>query len=271
MPAMTHVPEIVQPADDLVLKRFLTGEKFGWLLRDHAIYLRQLAKLMDEFEGATPAKTKVRIEKWITDSNIDPSSVSPTTFPSYHARERHYVTCWFGGAVESDAMWRLYCVDKTIVDKSSVMIETTYAQLVAAFDESFWAGNVCYVDFDEVEDSSINDFNIVFLKRREFEHEREIRVAKRFFHFNKNLDETLTKKLHLFGTQQWLDSLYDQPDGINHPVTLESILNRVVVHPEADSARRIEVERQLNEAGIACAVVKSSMSNPPFRGYHRES
>lgn len=222
---------------------------------------------MDEFEGATPAKTKARIEKWIADNNIDPTSVNPTTFPSYHARERHYVTCWFGGATESDAMWRLYCVENSIVDKSSVMIETTYAQLVAAFDDSFWAGYVRYVDFDEVEDSSINDSNIVFLKRREFEHEREIRVAKRSFQFNKNIDETLTKKLHPFGKRQWLDSLYDQPSGINHPVTLQAILNRVVVHPEADSARRDEVERQLLDAGITCAVVKSSMNNRPFRGY----
>ena len=262
MAAMTHIPGLSQPSDDAILRRYLTEDKFKWLIRDRAIYLRQLAKLNDPFEGATPPKTQARIEQYIRESNVDRESVNPTTYPSYHARERHYVSCWFESSTESDAMWKLYANHK-----SSSVIETTYAQLAAAFDKNDWAGRVLYVNFDDVEDSILNDFNRVFLKRAEFAHEKEVRIARRLFRFHKNAEENIVSKIHQFRSKQWLDSLYDQPAGVSHPVELKSLLNRIVVHPQADECRLDQLREQLAEAGIHCPVAKSTLSDRPFLGY----
>jgi hypothetical protein len=65
-----------------------------------------------------------------------------------------------------------------------------------------------------------------------------------------------------------MDALYDQPEAIKHSVQLSLLLNRVIIHPQADESRLPEVEQQLLNAGVKkCAVAKSSLSAKPIRGY----
>lgn len=256
---MTPIPGVEEPLHRAILHRYLTGERFDWMMRNSAIWLSQLLQFEDSWEGATPRDTEVRILRHLEESRVDASSVNPTTFPSYHARERHYVNCWVEQDHENAAMW-----DRYAPEPDGVAIETTYGQLVGEFDDEFWAGRVLYVDYDEFSDDDRNDFNIVMLKRREFSDEREVRIVTRQFVFHQNADARMAA--HRFGTKEWLDSMYDQPRGLYHTVSVQRIINRVFAHPKATLGRLHELQQQLSHSGLGCDISASSLARKPSYG-----
>ena len=94
-----------------------------------------------------------------------------------YSREATYISCWHGGETESAAMWRLYGSAG-----GSVAIQTTYGKLADALPDEAYMGMVRYISYG-LENWIDQSFVIspFMYKRREFEHEKEVRalIARR--------------------------------------------------------------------------------------------
>jgi len=91
------------------------------------------------------------------------------------------VSCWHMNGHESAAMWKLY-VDSNL----GVAIQSTFARLVQSLSsaaEDVHIGIVKYIDYDYDDLPGDDRLHALMHKRREFEHERELRaVANPFYH-----------------------------------------------------------------------------------------
>ena len=137
---LAHHPNIEAPAPETVIWRYIDFERFISLLHTRSLYLCRLDAFKDPWEGSWPR-------------------------PLVEAVRANW-------ASESAALWDLYA------GKSGVAIQSTVSSLQNAISDErdYYIGTVKYVDFDTEVIPEINLLVPPFLKRKSFEHEREIRV-----------------------------------------------------------------------------------------------
>ncbi len=84
------------------------------------------------------------------------------------------VTCWHKSETESAALWKLYAASG-----QGIAIESTSVQLRASLSEekSLVVDDVRYLDFENDEIQKGHKHYGLFLKRKSFEHERELRAT----------------------------------------------------------------------------------------------
>jgi hypothetical protein len=84
------------------------------------------------------------------------------------------VSCWHESEYDSDAMWKLYCPSG-----DGIAIESTVGQLTASLGarNDLTVGRVRYMDFDNDPIEKGHENYRLFLKRKCFEHEKEIRAT----------------------------------------------------------------------------------------------
>ena len=155
------------------------------LLATGALFFPMTRLLDDPFEGTVPRRTAERLEE----SNAKRLERSPASYRSAHdwPERRAYefnqlmcVSCWHVNDRESAAMWKLY-VDSNL----GVAIQSTFARLVQSLSsaaEDIHIGIVKYIDYDYDDLPGDDRLHALMHKRREFEHERELRaVANPFY------------------------------------------------------------------------------------------
>lgn len=166
-------PCFPQPIDlEVKLWRYMDLSKFIWLISRRQLYLSRLDQLEDEFEGSSTRKTLDGIRLFF--ENLSQPHDENFGQIYLNARKRHYVNCWYCGNAESEAMWRLYCPNKT-----GVAIQTTYNKLAHSIkdDENLYIGKVTYADYEFLSFPDANLFWPIMHKRLSFAHENEVRIA----------------------------------------------------------------------------------------------
>lgn len=156
------------------LWRYMSFEKFCYLIESSKLHHARLDQLEDPFEGSvTHAYAKQR-DSGTLDPYFSIAGLEPWTFKQL--RLRSYATCWCAGEAESDAHWRLYGAGA-----GGVAIVSTLRRLHDAVSFAPHAGmlsDVQYVDFDS-HDMRHRPFGTSmrpgFVKRKSFEHEKEVR------------------------------------------------------------------------------------------------
>lgn len=153
-------PRFPQPDDARApVWRYMDLAKFIGLLDERRLHLTRLDHLDDPFEG-TP---------------VGPDAPSPGEARA-HGRVRRavYVSSWYLGEHESEAMWRLYCPGG-----QGVALRTSYARLAdtAAAQPDTWVGMVRYLDYDAARLPERDLLAPVMHKRIAFAHEREVRIV----------------------------------------------------------------------------------------------
>jgi hypothetical protein len=179
---------IVTPGKNTIVWRYMTYEKFEDILSKKAIYFRNVAKLEDPFEGSVPrkyintrmsahnTKNKMQYENLVIQGVI-PNNYDLENFSvSKQFTKLYYINCWHSNVYESDAMWKLYSNDN-----KGVAVKSTVGSIIKSFSETdldLYIGRVQYIDYDDmdVELSPNTVFELPFLKRKAFEHEREVRI-----------------------------------------------------------------------------------------------
>ena len=149
----------------------MTFEKYVSLLDQRALFFPKVSALVkeDPFEGSLTKS----VHSWL--ATLDDPTIFYKALCEY--RNRVLVNCWHENAHESAAMWKLY--------GNSVAIRTTCGRLRDSLIDSqpAYVVRVSYDDYNEVELPMTTpeipmryfyDFHL--LKRRSFEHEREVRV-----------------------------------------------------------------------------------------------
>jgi hypothetical protein len=82
------------------------------------------------------------------------------------------VSCWHKSEYESEAMWRTYAAE-------SVALESTVGQLFSANRSGtpLTLDNVRYMDFNDDPIERGHEHYLLYIKRKSFEHEKELRAA----------------------------------------------------------------------------------------------
>lgn len=154
---------------DVKIWRYIDLAKFISLLTSQQLHLTRLDKFPDKWEGTWPRKVIEQIHK-------DDLSGEEFTKLTKEVRQSMYVSCWHRNDFESAALWDLYAL------KSGLAIETTVGDLQESLmDDSgdHVIDEVRYLNFDKENVSlQANFMNLPFLKRKSFEHEREVRLMR---------------------------------------------------------------------------------------------
>jgi hypothetical protein len=245
-----------QPAKRNILWRYMDFTKFVSMLSSQGLYFARGDNLGDRFEGsltaghiARRAETEQRMKKR---GSIKAHALSQDMAKA--RIERTIVNCWHMNEVESMAMWKLY-----LTTSEGIAIRSTFGRLTSAFPQFEEAhqgrtardgliriqiAKVRYVTFDDPE---ISKGPLIMLKRKSFEHEREIRAIA--------VDDAL---------ELWPENPSPFPAGGEVvKVNLNALIEQVYVAPEAPVWFKTLVEDVIRAYGFTFPVTKSDLDRDP--------
>ena len=166
-------PQLVKPAEDATLWRYMDFTKFVSLLDRHALFFTRADKLGDPFEGTyTMVNMHPQVQQLLM-PNVNEENRSGLFKHIRAMRERTWVSCWHEGKFESDAMWRIF-----VEGRNGVAVKTTFSALSKSFQcpESVFLGSIVYKDYETEIISLQNTLFPFFHKRNSFSHECEIKA-----------------------------------------------------------------------------------------------
>lgn len=230
------------PDEDSVIWRFLDLAKFISLLKEKALYMTRADKFEDQFEGAVCAiedsdKYDEALAEYYSEC-LDGKQVSEELIKNEHyaiqmIRKNSFLSCWFEGAYESIAMWRLYASGK---DAKGVAIKTTVGRLKKAIGRYVEIGRVDYIDYSK-EWPNANE--ALWRKRLSFDYEHEVRVR-------------IITEGGLTPTP---------PEYMMLPVNLDEMIESVFVSPMAESWFKDVVVDVLKKYGLDKQVFHSALDD----------
>lgn len=242
--------EFPQPTDkNIKVWRYLSLPKLISLFEKKKLFIPRVDLLDDPFEGTVPiSKTKKnnRVEK--------KSDESEEAFVKKHlitlrkkAREIMYVSCWYMGNEESEAMWRLYCGKK-----EGVSIQTRYSKLNQAVEnkENYYIGLIEYINYEKEKISGSGLLHPFMYKRKAFEHEKEVRIL----YFKKDL-------IHI--SDEKIPKIESGPKGIELPIDFKILIDNVLVNPYAPDWYFDVVNSIIKKYYPSINVIRSEMQKSP--------
>ena len=153
--------------------RYISLSTFAAMLELQGVWFSSPLKFDDAFEGTfplkpvTPQTSAVARHPLFTEATAKAFEKSPRAIMS-----SSFVSCWFMGEHESAALWKIYGSGK-----ESLAIQTTIEKLVKLAETRVMVGMVTYIDYLQEDFNSDNLFNLLFHKRKTFEHEKEFRAV----------------------------------------------------------------------------------------------
>jgi len=191
---------------DTILWRYLTHDKFLWLIKERGLYLAQAARFVDDpLEGAVTAVAQAQRQRF-QEEVFGCFNAGEDGAIMQDQRNMTYASCWHENTAEDFGMWTTYC---TLPE--GIVVVTTFAKLdeacLANGEQKFFLGEVEYTEDWKKEyfypDNPLSTFTH---KDVRFENEREARV------------------LHI---------MVQKENFVKMPVDLESLIDHIYVHPLA--------------------------------------
>ena len=230
-----------------LLWRYMSLAKFASLLQTEQIFLSRVDKLEDKFEGS------------LTKSHYKQTAMNETSKVfRRRLREKVYVNCWHVNDNESVAMWSLYGLSE-----GSVAIRSTFSRLAGVLPEPsgvvpggpFTMGLIYYLDYGTAAPIDPRHLLTTFYQKdHSYSHEREFRVSY--------WDNTLPGEPSN-NTLLPADSIVTD-GGISIPTSLESLIESVVVSPDAAPWFRKVVEGLLTKYCPLVALKPSLLDTDPL-------
>ncbi len=171
--------------------------RFASLLATESLYFACPTQFRDPFEGFLPRSHIEAESKMIQQVVMDPilslrqqfadralplqrfdelvnKLASEVRTANHKAVSKFGISCWHESEHESDAMWKLYSASG-----QAIAIESTVGQLKASLGniDGLIVDRVRYMDFDSDPIEKGHRHYRLFVKRKCFEHEREIRAT----------------------------------------------------------------------------------------------
>lgn len=270
--------DLMTPADDATVWRYMSFAKFADVLERHALFFSRADLMTDTFEMAVPDRDLAPMVSMIIDgmngagmpreAAVDyvarfdtlPRPVVETLDDEVLARQVLrfsnrflYLSCWHMNPAESAAMWDLYVTSRS----EGVAIRTSVGRLRHCLDQGsadrmVFIGNVEYLDYRTDSWGPCKAFSSAFHKRRSFEHEREIRAVVVWPTYADLRDERVDPASH------------PTPPGIGIDVDTADLIEGVVVSPWAQGWFVDLVSALATRHGLTCAVVASDLYATPW-------
>ena len=188
----------MEEGSELKIWKYLDLAKFISLLTTNTLYFASPAQFQDLSEGSLPKSHADAWSKFIQESIVDPNQAlrpqfaarSPAALKQFdyiqqklvrelpkaqrEATLRFGVSCWHKSEYESEAMWKLYSASG-----QGVAIESSVGQLRSSLGstEGIQIASVRYADFDNDPIEKGHKHYGLFLKKKSFEHEKELRAT----------------------------------------------------------------------------------------------
>lgn len=230
----TPLPQdVCSPPDSTVLWRYMDLGKLLSLLATSKLHLARLDSLTDTYEGLWPETTTSAAAANWPSQNYD-SFVRLT-----HAmRSAHFVNCWSASTRESSVMWSSYA------GSQGIALASTVGALKASVlpGTRFYVGQVEYLDFQSVPVQSLNLYRVVYLKRSEFESEKEVRVL-----------------VSALGPEQQNPHPVGARGAVELQVELPTLVKEIVVAPSAPGYLLPAIRLLLARAGLGHVPVRASV------------
>jgi len=229
--------------------RYMSFPKFASMLARSQIFMARADRFEDLFEGAISVETfshylefleedfklrdKYALRKGPRDRDADRELIQNWLV---RGRTMTYLSCWYVGSSESDAMWRVYGETR-----ESVAIRSNVGRLLQTLPDGVFLVPVSYTPPSDVRLQSQHRLWQFAFKRLEFAYESELRCIK-------------------------FDSSEQRPtDGHQITVDLSQLVERVVVSPRAPKWFADAVIEVVSRFGLSFDVSQSSMAGGPWQ------
>lgn len=227
------------------------------MIETSRLFHTRLDQFNDAFEGAVTYEYARLRESGALKSFFGPKEYE--TWNLKVLRLSSYATCWHASEYESDAQWKLYASGG-----AGIAVLSTMERLVKAVDfaphSSGILGQVEYVDFEThnmLHKPHATVMRPGFLKRRSFEHEREVRGII-FMNLSFGGVE------HVILDDAFIESMrLSKPRSIEAKVDLPDLLQAIVISPVAAPYVEELVRIVTKRHGLDHLVRKSSLCGLP--------
>lgn len=179
-------------SEDDKIWRYMSIEKFLYLIMNRKLYMSQAAAFNDPYEGVV--SDSIRYSEKSGKSEQEQEAIRDKYNKWQKKAKKCYVSCWHINKNENVAMWKLYADEK-----SGVAIQSKIGNLIKSMscnDEkkskssksSMYLGKVKYMNFNYEQDHDYNGdgfeiskiVDVLFYKRFEFGCENELRLVKEY-------------------------------------------------------------------------------------------
>jgi len=247
------------PSDRMVVRRYKNLDHLESILENG--FRAQKADEYEELEGrASPPTLRHEEENWELngiESFQDGStpSISEGMYEARKAARHHYYpSCWRMGTGENIDIWQDYTgIDEN--NKRGVAFETTVGQMKQhlAPDEDLYMGTVWYQQRELEPTPNFPFYELYFFKDQQFDREQEFRAIA-----NRGGNPTLW-----LNGREWTEDMLpdDHPENVHLKGDLDSLINRVLIAPEADDEIRNEVEETLQNHSINAEITDSKLED----------
>ncbi len=250
MPLEAYPQENLQPAnDDAEVWRFMPYDRFVQLMENAELYFCR-ADLFDDKDEGMPTEEYARL---VVESMGPGNDLDATIGGLEQDKEGSFISCWYHFDHETATMWNQY-------GKQGVAICSRYGLLKNALNrmpDRTMLGLVRY-SYDQV---GWNILRFITTKRPAFSAEREVRA--------------LIWKPEWAGQMRHVDldnKFYRKPltpppphvlPGLRHSVSIQSLVQSIVVSPEADDGTIGRVTELVTRLGYSIPVRESRFSGFP--------
>ena len=224
-------PHISKPDDENIkIWRYLDIPKFLSIIDKQALFFSRAAFLGDPFEGSIPqSKDQINLNKHfgrVFDVMYSDDGTAHEWYSDHYLfRNTAYLCCFHINPIESTALWSIYAQDN-----KGVAIQSTFNRLCKCFhvdhENNESIGVVNYIDYSPESSDTIDVLKWaslpLFHKRKNFEHERELRAIIPFPTQCFPKGGKLTKEI--------LDNF---PQGLLIPVDLDSLIEKIYIAPSS--------------------------------------
>ncbi len=262
--------------DEDILWRYVSFEQFVNMLKTNSLFFAKAGKFKDPYEGFMPRRILDDFKQRLLDSDI-PEKLVERIMKENEIYRRHILcNCWHQNIVESMAMW-----DKYHMRNSGVVIKTTVGKIKNSLSGEcdVYIGKIVYIDNDNDNDQYLKNlldlarnigihvpeillYSPYFRKRKEYEHEQEVRLIV-------DIVPAADVPLETFLKNEFPD-MGDTGSPVN--IDVNTLIDEVIISPYAESWVTDTVQSVVNKYEFDFEVNPSTLlDNPALDESHSDS
>ncbi|WP_155636026.1 hypothetical protein [Burkholderia stagnalis] len=253
--------------------RYLSKEKFEWLLADKGIYVAPASKQNDEMEGIynhqvvyAPLRDS-QLPNIIDFEKLDDLAQAQM----HHARNNSYLSSWYFGDDEKQSMWNEYASDGVLIVSSVLSLATQLP------DPLGHASSLCKVTYDDATKANASNEPLNY-KNLNWKDENEFRLIfdahkyclltgyqKEYFSipFSNDVpsyeDPEITSGISEKGLAQKLDVLYPKGSGHVLKFDLSKLIEEIRLHPQCPASEKSYFDKITRESGLEISIFPSHL------------
>lgn len=242
--------------EDTPIWRYMSYSSFMWTIQKGFLNFRRADCFDDPYEGTFPKAVIQQMSRELNeDFGDDADGIMENWIRTTNMQRKiTFLNCWHINPGQSAAMWEQYSLaDKGIAIRSTIggLIDAI-SQFSPLSGDGIGVADVGYVDFeselDEIdlesrklinnivgmEGGGINGMDLFRLKRREFQHESELRAYIQF-HSLVGFDDKIEVNDYPFGIKEPKTELnwdaIPEASNVHVEIDLDTLVDEIVLYP----------------------------------------